>query len=579
MFGQFIKKNGHLHTLRGVYINFYKPDWVWHLGLVSVVAGTLFLYSRLPKVIKEVALLAFDKSPLPQLMLEGLQLAFVIVGVLFLSAAQRTLLRYVLRTRVLNRAQPILLKHATDLPTSYYEAHSPGDLLSVMTTISVSAVEGVMGLVEPALGAIQSLFLIFLMGSISLPLTLVILGLLAVYLLILQQLRKRQARLFEQMIKSGRTLSSIVSDTHQGFMEIKQNAFEQHFTKYFSSASCAHWKNFSTWFKALLVSDNVSEYIGVLLPASMLFTVVLLTPEEPFDKAPFVSLYTLAVILAGLLNSINQLGFSSATGIQAWKEVMQLFEETPEANTGDTPKGSGIQWENISKNLRGKVILDGVNLSIANTEKVIICGRSGEGKSTLLKMLVGMSVPDSGVASVGGVPINKANPKSLRKQIAFVTQEPYLFDTTLRENLCYGLTINDRDLDQALSRAQLTDFVRALPKGLETNLGPEGVDISGGEQARISLARAFLANANILILDEATASLDSKTEESIYHHLLSMKQTVIGVTHRLSTLKLFPRVIVVADGKIVLDGPTDEVISSPVFTRLFAYQMNDKVST
>ena len=126
--------------------------------------------------------------------------------------------------------------------------------------------------------------------------------------------------------------------------------------------------------------------------------------------------------------------------------------------------------------------------------------------------------------------------------------------TTLRENLTYGSVVDDAKLEEAIRLAQLEDFVVALPEGLETCLGPDGAKVSGGEKARIALVRALLAGPDILVLDEATASLDSETEERIYRRLLAVDYTVIGVTHRLSTLKLFPRIVVlaVADRKSVV---------------------------
>ena len=148
----------------------------------------------------------------------------------------------------------------------------------------------------------------------------------------------------------------------------------------------------------------------------------------------------------------------------------------------------------------------------------------------------------------------------------------------MRENLSYNRAVDDSELKRVLQLVQLDEFVATLPDSLDARLGPDGVKVSGGEKARIALARAILRRPNILILDEATASLDSETEERIYRYLLSVKRTVVGVTHRLSTLKLFPRIVALVDGRIALDGPTDEVIASPVFQELFAFQMETEVA-
>ncbi len=556
-----------------VFRIFYLPDWPWILGVLSVVAGILFCYTVLPARLEYLSQLAFNGASLKNLAAEGVWVGFIVFGIIIFSLLKRTLLHYVMRVRVLNRAQPMLLERLIALPLDYFATRTPGDLLSVITSVTRSAADGVMALVEPAFIVLQSLYLVFLMCFLSLELTLAVLGLLAVYLLVLQAVRRIQARLFEELIKTGRHLSSMASDSHQGFLEIKHNALESVFEKRFAAASRSHWGNFSGWFKTLLISGDISEYIGVFLPALALFVTAMYLPAEQVDKAAFVSLYTLAIMLVGLLTSLNQLGFSSASGFQAWKDVMEMVEQEPESEQGIIPDGCNVEWQNVGKKLREKVVLDNVNLHVAEGEKVMICGRSGEGKSTILKMLPGLLKPDTGTASVGNVPVTKAQPKALREQTAFIPQEPYLFATTLRENLCYGRETDEKRIYEVLHQTQLDTFVTNLPDGLDTHLGPDGVKISGGEKSRIALARALLTQPRILVLDEATASLDSKTEECIYEYLLAVDCTVIGVTHRLSTLKLFPRIVALADGKIVLDGPTDEIVASPIFQELFAFQM------
>ena len=318
--------------------------------------------------------------------------------------------------------------------------------------------------------------------------------------------------------------------------------------------------------------------MGMFLPALVLFVAALPALAGHVDGTTFILLYTLAVMLAGLLTSLNQMGFSSASGFRAWGDVMEIVHGKSERHGGDKPQGYRIEWKDVTKCMRGNTVLNEVTLTISEGEKVMICGLSGDGKSTILKMLPGLLEPDIGTACVGGVSTREADPAALRALTAFVPQDPYLFETALRENLSYNRAVDDSELKRALQLVQLDEFVATLPDSLDARLGPDGVKVSGGEKARIALARAILRRPNILILDEATASLDSETEERIYRYLLSVKRTVVGVTHRLSTLKLFPRIVALVDGRIALDGPTDEVIASPVFQELFAFQMETEVA-
>lgn len=559
--------------LVSVYKTFYLPDWPWHLLIVSLVAGILVLYTGLPGRLEQLANLAFEGAPSSELVSEGIMVALIITGIIFLSAAKRGLLRYVMRTRILNRVQPLLVKRTTTFPLDYFATHSPGDLLSVTSSVAASGADGMMMMVEPLLIVLQALYLVLLMSFISLPLTLSILGLLVAYLIILQILRQRQARLFERTVGSRRALGAMAGDAHRGFSEIKQNALESVFGDRFATASKTYWGNFSAWVKTLLVSGDTSEYIGVFLPALVLFVAALPALAGHVGGATFVSLYTLAVMLTSLLASLNQIGFSSASGFRAWGDVMEIVHGKPERRGGARPQGHHIEWKDVTKGMRDRAVLNGVKLTISEGEKVMICGRSGEGKSTILKMLPGLLDPDSGTARVGGISTSEVDPAALRALTAFVPQDPYLFETTLRENLSYGRAVDGLELERVIRLVQLDEFVATLPDGLDTRLGPDGATVSGGEKARIALARAILGQPDILILDEATASLDSETEERIYRYLLSVKHTVVGVTHRLSTLKLFPRIVALVNGRVILDGPTDEVIASPVFQELFAFQM------
>lgn len=572
-----LKQEMDRNLLRKVFIMFYLPDWRWYLALFSVIAGILALYTELPGKLEHLSDLAFTGDPSFSLLPASMDVFFLVGGIIFLSILKRTLLRYIMRARVLSRVQSFLVRRVAAFPLDYFSKRSPGDLLSIMTNIAISAADGMMMMLEPLIIALQSFCLALLMCFISLRLSLAILMLLATYFIVLYLLRKRQAHLYSRLAASQRALSALAADVHRGFPEIKQNALESVFEQRFVAAAQTHWANFNVWFKTLLASGDVSEYIGVFLPALALFAAAVSAPGQT-SQAEFISLYTLAVILTGLLTSLNQAGFSSASGLQAWRELMELVEEETEPADGLKPEGYDIAWVDVTKKMRGKVVLQDVSLSVAEGEKIMICGRSGEGKSTVLRMLPGLLMPDSGAAYLGGVPTHAADPKTLRARTAFVTQDPYLFETTLRENLTYGSVVDDAKLEEAIRLAQLEDFVAALPEGLETRLGPDGAKVSGGEKARIALVRALLAGPDILVLDEATASLDSETEERIYRRLLAVDYTVIGVTHRLSTLKLFPRIVVLADGRFVLDGSAQELADSETFQELFAFQMNNSES-
>ncbi|MFZ3015955.1 MAG: ABC transporter ATP-binding protein [Minisyncoccia bacterium] len=213
----------------------------------------------------------------------------------------------------------------------------------------------------------------------------------------------------------------------------------------------------------------------------------------------------------------------------------------------------------IYENNNSKV-LDNFSLTIPAGQKIAIVGSSGAGKTTFVRLLMRLFNLTSGKILIDGIDINKISQHNLREQISFVPQEPILFHRTLMENIRYGRRdATDEEVLNAAHLAHCDDFIDALPKGYQTYVGERGVKLSGGERQRVAIARAILKNAPILILDEATSSLDSHSEALIqdaFQKLMKNKTTIV-IAHRLSTIREMDRIIVIENGKIVEDGTHD----------------------
>ena len=192
-----------------------------------------------------------------------------------------------------------------------------------------------------------------------------------------------------------------------------------------------------------------------------------------------------------------------------------------------------------------------------------LVGLSGSGKSTLVSLLPRFRNPTEGRILLDGVDLRDITLESLRRQIALVSQDPFLFDDTLRANIVYGMPDATPDeVDAALEAAALTDFVATLPQGLDTPVGEGGSFLSGGQKQRVAIARAFLKNAPILILDEATSALDAESEAKVREALerLMAGRTVFIVAHRLSGIPRRARIVALADGRIAEEGTADELL-------------------
>lgn len=250
-------------------------------------------------------------------------------------------------------------------------------------------------------------------------------------------------------------------------------------------------------------------------------------------------------------------------------QEMALIMDTPyeiiDQPTETVKKINGeVVFDNVNytyKNNTNKV-LDNFSLKIPAGQKIAIVGSSGAGKTTFVRLLMRLFNLSSGEIMIDGIDISKISQKNLREQIGFVPQDPVLFHRTLKENIRYGRRdATDKEVFRAAHLAHCDDFIDKLPYGYETYVGERGVKLSGGERQRVAIARAILKDAPILILDEATSSLDSHSESLIQDALQKLIQgkTTIVIAHRLSTVRQMDRIIVIEKGEIIEDGTHDEL--------------------
>ncbi len=208
-------------------------------------------------------------------------------------------------------------------------------------------------------------------------------------------------------------------------------------------------------------------------------------------------------------------------------------------------------------------VFDNFSLTIPAGQKVAIIGSSGAGKSTFVKLIMRLFDVTQGSICIDGVDIRNISQENLRSQISFVPQEPVLFHRTLMENIRYGRRdATEEEVKKAAELAHCTEFIENLPYKYETYVGERGVKLSGGERQRVAIARAILKDAPILVLDEATSSLDSQSEvliQDALHNLIKGKTTIV-IAHRLSTIREMDRIVVIANGKIVEEGKHEELI-------------------
>jgi ATP-binding cassette subfamily B protein len=241
-------------------------------------------------------------------------------------------------------------------------------------------------------------------------------------------------------------------------------------------------------------------------------------------------------------------------------------------------RGGTIQFEHVSFSYpSGQQVLEDFDLEVPAGQKVGLVGRSGAGKSTIIALLQRLYDPDSGAVLLDGQNIAHVTQESLRASIAVVQQDISLFHRSLLENLRYGRPdASDEEVFRAVEAARCTEFINGLPQGFDTVVGDRGMKLSGGQRQRLAIARAFLMDAPLVVLDEATSSLDTESEQSIQEALsrLFKGRTVIAIAHRLSTLDAFDRIVVLERGRIVEDGAPRRLLQTRgVYSRMYGRQL------
>jgi ATP-binding cassette subfamily B protein len=267
------------------------------------------------------------------------------------------------------------------------------------------------------------------------------------------------------------------------------------------------------------------------------------------------------------------------------ERVFELIDTQPDvddaADAIDLPTVEGhVAFHDVSFGYdTGKKVLEHISFEVKPGEMVGLVGHSGAGKSTLINLICRFYDVSEGSVTIDGHDVRQVKLQSLREQIGVVLQEPYLFRGTIAENIAYGNpTATREEIVAAAIAANAHDFISRLPDGYDTMVGERGSGLSGGERQRISIARAILKNPRILILDEATASVDTQTEARIREAIERLVQgrTTIAIAHRLSTLRSADRLIVMDKGKIVEVGTHEELLAKPDghFRKLWDMQMD-----
>ncbi|MGH8168128.1 MAG: ATP-binding cassette domain-containing protein, partial [Woeseiaceae bacterium] len=322
----------------------------------------------------------------------------------------------------------------------------------------------------------------------------------------------------------------------------------------------AHWARFFSR-KAL---NGI--LVGTIFAASVGTSVYVAAREVLQDDMSIGAFVLVNAYVMQIFRPVEMLGFAIrdiAQGMAFIEKMIDVFRQVPEhtpcAGGRCLPPGPGeLVFDAVSFSYsQERPILHDVSFTVPAGMTVALVGASGAGKSSLIRLLMRFWEPDHGRILIDGIPIAEASASSLRKEIAIVPQDTVLFNDTIAFNIAVGRAdCSTEEIIQAAQVASIHDFIAARPEGYETQVGERGLKLSGGEKQRIAIARAILRNPRVLVFDEATSSLDSKTERRILRKLSEVSQTTttLVIAHRLSTVADAHTILVLADGKIIERG-------------------------
>jgi subfamily B ATP-binding cassette protein MsbA len=478
------------------------------------------------------------------------------------------------------RAQ--MFEKLEEMSVGFFVRHSTGELLSRMNN-DVSMVQGaitsaITGLVRDALTVVALVCVVFY-RDFKLALIALAVFPLAIYPLL--AFGKKLKRYSRRMLVSLEEITERLNETITGIRIVKAFAMEDYERAKFDQVNQTLFNAFMQRFKVRALSNPVMETLGGMGVCAIVFYGGYQVINGQSTQGTFFSFMAALLMLYEPIKRINEVNITIQEGISAGERIFALLDSPTDVM--DRP--GAIILENVRHEIlfdkvtfayETEPVLKDITIRIRAGEAIAVVGESGVGKSTLLDLLPRFYDVTSGRILIDGTDLRDMTQRSLRENIGIVTQQTILFDDTIRNNIAYGRPdLPLQKVMEAAKAANAHDFVINLPYGYDTMIGENGIKLSGGERQRIAIARALLKNPPVLILDEATSSLDSDSEKAVQSALevLMRGRTTLVVAHRLSTIRNVDRINVLVNGRIAEEGSHDELLAlGGEFARIYHAQ-------
>jgi len=471
---------------------------------------------------------------------------------------------------VIRRMRNRLYRHIQDLPLAFFQHEKTGDLMSRVTNdvaiISAMFTSAVTGSIRDGFTVVGLIVVTFFLIPKLAVYTFVVFPIAFFPLLYFGRKIRRVRRGVQE---SWADLNAFLHETITGTKIVKAFGMEDHEKNRFAQKSR---KIFRLEMKENRVREMSSPLMELLGGFGIGFIIWyggrhVIAGTHTFGA--FMSFLTAVGLMYQPLKKISRLNNAVQRGMAALDRIYEILERRSNiieaASPADIPSGSHrIAFENVAFKYDRDPVLENINFEVQAGEIIALVGMSGGGKTSLVNLIPRFYDPTEGLVLIDEVDIRQISIARLRSQIAIVTQEPILFNDTVRNNIAYGTPgASDQQIADAAEAAYADGFIRSFPDGFNTSTGELGGRLSGGQRQRLCIARALLKDAPILILDEATSSLDSESETLVQRALGNLMQgrTTFVIAHRLSTIGNADRIIVLVNGRIVEEGRHDQLLS------------------
>lgn len=561
----------------------YKKYFLWSLLFIVLFTVITVVYPIILQITIDEVVLKDNYALMPYI-------AIAFFGLMTIKAISGFSFQYLgdlfgmtsvfkLRNALYNKLQSLSFK--------YYDNSKTGDIMSRLT----ADVEGFRFFLSTGFAELIRIILLItvslsVMFYYSVPLAIVTMLAMPFLGVIVFKFDKKVHPAFRGIRKSFGKLNTRVQENISGMNTVKSLSREDFEIGRFSTSNDDYRQNYLYTSKLWAKYFPLMEFIGNIAVVSLLGFGGYLVISEQMELGALVAFFSLVwYILGPLMNLgfvVNQFSQAKASG-ERLLEILDEHEDITEKENAIVGKIQGdVTFNNVTLNYvkDDDAALKNISFEAASGKTIGLIGATGSGKTSITQLITRFYEADEGEVLVDGRPVEDYDLKTLRSNIGFVLQEPFLFSTSIRENIAYGQPlVTDEQIIDAAKRAQAHDFIMELPEGYETLLGERGMGLSGGQKQRIAIARALCINPSILILDDATSAVDMETEFKIQSALKEVMndRTSFIIAHRISSLQHADEILVLEDGEIKERGTHKELLEqNGIYRRIYNIQYQDR---